>query len=85
MKQRKVCIVCEVEKPPGAFYADHRMRDGRLNRCKDCCVAASQQRRTDRKEAVRAVPMRERQVGMLQWGRGFAATEGSARKTTPIP
>ena len=64
MEQWKVCIVCEVEKPPGAFYADHRMRDGRLNRCKDCCVAASQQRRTDRKEAVRAVPMRERQVGI---------------------
>ena len=64
MEQSKVCIACEVEKPPGAFYADHRMRDGRLNRCKDCCVAASQQRRTDRKEAVRAVPMRERQVGI---------------------
>ena len=31
MEQWKVCIVCEVEKPPGAFYADHRMRDGRLN------------------------------------------------------
>ena len=64
MEQSKVCIVCEVEKPPGAFYADHRMRDGRLNRCKDCCVAASQQRRDDRRAYRVAVPMRDRQIGI---------------------
>ncbi len=64
MEQSKVCITCEVEKPPGAFYADHRMRDGRLNRCKACCVAASQQRREYRRAARLAVPMRDRQIGI---------------------
>jgi hypothetical protein len=64
MEQSKVCITCEVEKPPGSFYADHRMRDGRLNRCKACCVAASQQSRDDRRAARVAVPMRDRQIGI---------------------
>ena len=66
MEQWKVCIVCEAEKPPGAFYADHRMRDGRLNRCKDCCVAASQQRRTDRKEGCQG-GADARTAGRDQW------------------
>ena len=36
MEQPKACIACKKTKPPGAFEVSKAMRDGRLNKCKEC-------------------------------------------------
>ena len=32
----KNCIICNVNKPLDAYYKHPKMRDGHLNKCKDC-------------------------------------------------
>jgi len=36
----KTCFVCFSDKPLDSFYLHSRMKDGRLNKCKDCTKAA---------------------------------------------
>jgi hypothetical protein len=53
---KKQCICCGVEKPLEAFSIHRRMRDGRLNKCKACCVEYARQHRASRPtEELRAM------------------------------
>ena len=36
----KTCFVCLFDKPVDSFYPHSKMKDGRLNKCKDCTKAA---------------------------------------------
>ena len=48
MTTKKQCICCGFEKPLEAFSIHRRMRDGRLNKCKACCVEYARQHRAKR-------------------------------------
>jgi hypothetical protein len=40
----KKCIICGTEKPLDAFYLHPMMKDGRLNKCSECCRAYASER-----------------------------------------
>jgi len=50
----KVCFKCGEEKPLGEYYAHPQMRDGHLNKCKDCTKKDVRQHRLENPERVRA-------------------------------
>ena len=35
----KICFVCNLSKELEEFYKHKEMKDGRLNKCKECCKA----------------------------------------------
>jgi hypothetical protein len=39
-EQPKTCTECGVTKPAGSFYVCPGMRDGRMNRCRECASKA---------------------------------------------
>ena len=50
----KVCYKCQQEKPLDAFYVHKYMADGRLGKCKECCIAYAKQRAIDHPEILAA-------------------------------
>ena len=36
--KRKICIICKQPKSPSDFYLHSEMSDGRLGKCKKCCI-----------------------------------------------
>ena len=50
----KRCFKCLCEKPLAEFYAHSRMRDGRLNKCKDCTKKDVATHRVENLERVRS-------------------------------
>ena len=40
----KKCIKCGITKELEGFYLHNKMKDGHLNKCKDCCKEESKQR-----------------------------------------
>lgn len=64
----KTCIQCNNEKPLVEFYAHPRMSDGRLNKCKPCCIAYAKMRRVEHPEIVRAIERKKAiQPSRKQW------------------
>lgn len=49
----KTCFKCNVEKPITQFYKHPGMRDGHLNKCKDCAKKDSTSHRNDNLDKVR--------------------------------
>ena len=56
----KVCFKCKQEKPISDFYKHHSMKDGRLNKCKDCTKEDVRARRR-RDDSVREYDRRRYQ------------------------
>jgi|SRR5208282_525360 len=50
----KVCFKCGIPQAPESFYAHKAMADGRLGKCKSCCKKASNKRREDKLEEIKA-------------------------------
>jgi hypothetical protein len=50
----KSCIACDQTKPLSMFYAHPKMKDGHLNKCKDCCKQAASKRRSEKLEEIKA-------------------------------
>ena len=50
----KACKACGVEKPLDEYYRDSLMRDGHVNRCKDCARARNRENRAKNAEYYRA-------------------------------
>lgn len=48
----KVCFKCGVEKPLTEYYKHQRMKDGHLNKCKNCIISDVKQHRREN-ESVR--------------------------------
>jgi hypothetical protein len=46
----KPCIICKIEKPLEDFSKHSRMKDGHINKCKECCNIYSKQHRKDNPE-----------------------------------
>lgn len=50
----KPCIACGQTKPISMFYMHKQMKDGHLNKCKECCKLAENKRRSENLEEIRA-------------------------------
>jgi len=44
---KKTCFKCEIEKPVDSFYSHSKMKDMRLNKCKECTKGDVRQHRRD--------------------------------------
>ena len=64
----KTCRECNVEKPLSEFYVHARMKDGHLNKCKQCVKA-----RVDK--YVKANPDKKK-----QWSRNYATSEAGLER-----
>lgn len=51
---KKTCFVCNVEKDITEFYKHSAMKDGYLNKCKNCCVMQAKEHRALNIEKIRA-------------------------------
>lgn len=51
---KKVCFKCNVEKPLTEFYAHKQMKDGHVNKCKECTKNDVAAHRTDNIDKIRA-------------------------------
>ena len=49
----KKCICCGEEKYLDDFYSHSQMKDGHLNKCKDCCKKQSLERRKNKLESIK--------------------------------
>ena len=85
----KKCKDCEAEKPLSEFYAHKGMKDGRLNKCKDCAKAAAIKNRSQKVEYYRAYDanrfqndsrVKERHKSYKKTEAGKAATQKSRKK-----
>lgn len=63
MCNSKICFKCQTEKPLSEFYIHRAMKDGYLNKCKECCKAAELMRRREKLDEIREY---DRQRGKLQ-------------------
>ena len=52
-QQMKVCFKCHAELPLTSFYKHPRMKDGRVNKCKECNKADVTQHRLENVERIR--------------------------------
>lgn len=50
----KKCFKCLCEKPLEAFYPHSKMKDGRLNKCKDCTKRDASENRQKNLERIRS-------------------------------
>ena len=50
---KKTCICCKCEKELSEFYVHPAMKDGHLNKCKECCKRHATERRNSNLEEVR--------------------------------
>lgn len=67
----KACKICGVEKPLIDFYKHSGMKDGHLNKCKDCTKSESIANRNSKIEYYRAYD-KERDTPERQYNRGNA-------------
>lgn len=67
----KLCKVCGVEKPHTSFYKHKGMKDGLLNKCKDCAKEQNIKNRNANLEYYRAYD-KERDTPERQYSRGNA-------------
>lgn len=75
--KKKLCFRCEDEKPINEFYAHPKMKDGLLNKCKDCTKRDVKDRRFGpNREAILAY---DRERGN-RWRPGY---EKELRKKNP--
>lgn len=49
----KICFVCKCKKDISEFYKHSAMKDGYLNKCKDCCRKQATERRNQNIDKVR--------------------------------
>ncbi len=54
MQTEKKCFKCGVVKPMADYYVHPQMKDGYLNKCKECAKADSTARRMSKLDEVRA-------------------------------
>ena len=52
-EQTKVCFKCHSDLPLTSFYKHPQMKDGRVNKCKQCNKADNTQHRLDNVERIR--------------------------------
>jgi hypothetical protein len=57
----KQCIQCNVVKESESFYRHSKMSDGRLNKCKQCCLEYYKDRRTVYPDKIRAIELKRSQ------------------------
>ena len=55
----KSCIQCKTVKSIEEFYQHKKMLDGRLNKCKSCCVEYAKERRINFPEISKAIDKRK--------------------------
>jgi len=46
----KICISCKKEKELDCFYKHKQMKDGHLNKCKECCKTQSWERQKEKRK-----------------------------------
>lgn len=71
----KTCFKCGTTKPLSDYYAHPRMKDGHLNKCKECTKIDSTRRRREKIDEVRAYDRRRASTPK----RRQSATEHSKR------
>jgi len=70
----KTCYTCKENKPLTDFYANECMKDGRINKCKECAKNSSRENYSANRTAKRAYDRRrdktpERRAKKYEYGR----------------
>ena len=77
----KICIKCKKAKPLSGFYKHPQMKDGRLNKCKECSREDSTNHRNDNIDKIRGY---DRERGKLSHRSKFSTkTTQRIRKQFP--
>jgi hypothetical protein len=80
--ETKVCFKCHIEKSLDEFYKHSQMRDGHLNKCKECTILDSKNRDNYLKEIDPNYITKERKRGREKYYRlyGYEKLDGEYRK-----